>query len=43
MQNFWTRLANKYGVKAYWQKNGEPTSILNAVRPRCGHEAVGCV
>ena len=29
--SFWTRLANKYGTKFYWQENGEEASIRNAV------------
>ena len=29
--NFWTKLANKYGTKFYWEEKGESQSILNAV------------
>ena len=32
MQNFWTRLASKYGTKKYWQEKGEEAAIVNAVR-----------
>ena len=31
MQNFWTRLASKYGTKKYWQEKGEEAAIVNAV------------
>ena len=31
VQNFWPRLASKYGVKKYWQNSGEETAIVNAV------------
>ena len=31
MQNFWNRLASKYGTKKYWQERGEEASIVNAV------------
>lgn len=30
-QNFWTRVAGRWGVKFYWQDNGPSASILNAV------------
>ena len=31
LQNFWPRLASKYGVKKYWQNNGQEAAIVNAV------------
>ena len=31
LQNFWPRLASKYGVKKYWQSSGEESAIVNAV------------
>ncbi len=31
LQNFWNRLASKYGTKKYWQERGEEASIVNAV------------
>ena len=31
MQNFWTRLASRYGTKKYWQEKGEEAAIVNAV------------
>eukprot|EP00873_Tetraselmis_striata_P035907 jgi/Tetstr1/456171/TSEL_042939.t1 len=31
LQNFWTRLASKFGNKFFWQEQGEASSILNAV------------
>ena len=30
-QNFWTRLASKYGNKFFWQEQGEASAMLNAV------------
>jgi len=30
-RNFWTRLANKYGVKKYWANAGEEAAIESAV------------
>lgn len=33
-RNFWTRLANKYGTKFYWQNAGEEAAIeatVNAI------------
>ena len=30
-QSFWSRLAGRYGTKFYWQKEGQDTSIVNAV------------
>lgn len=32
LQNFWTRLASKYGNKFYWQEKGQGEAITNAVR-----------
>ena len=42
-QNFWSRLAGKYGTKKYWQNNGEEVSILSAVSAinRCLREPIG--
>lgn len=34
LQNFWTRLASKYGNKFFWQEQGEASAMLNAVRRR---------
>ena len=31
VQNFWTRLASKYGNKFFWQEQGEASAMLNAV------------
>ena len=33
LQNFWSRLAGKFGTKFYWQDRGEEAAIVNAVRP----------
>mmetsp|Transcript_14228 Transcript_14228/g.34236 ORF Transcript_14228/g.34236 Transcript_14228/m.34236 type:complete len:252 (-) Transcript_14228:55-810(-) len=30
-KNFWTKLANTYGTKTFWQERGESASISNAV------------
>ena len=42
-RTFWSRLAGKYGTKAYWTKNGEAVSIVNAVGAidECLREPVG--
>lgn len=30
-RNFWSRLAGRFGIKAYWTKMGPEASIVNAV------------
>jgi hypothetical protein len=42
-RNFWTRLASKYGVPAYWKGAGEDAAIVNAVAAidACLREAPG--
>eukprot|EP00238_Polyblepharides_amylifera_P001541 CAMPEP_0196573262 /NCGR_PEP_ID=MMETSP1081-20130531/3192_1 /TAXON_ID=36882 /ORGANISM="Pyramimonas amylifera, Strain CCMP720" /LENGTH=234 /DNA_ID=CAMNT_0041890907 /DNA_START=71 /DNA_END=775 /DNA_ORIENTATION=+ len=42
-QNFWTRLAGKFGTKKYWTENGNDTSIVNTVAAidSCLREPIG--
>ena len=42
-QNFWTRLANRFGSKFYQQEHGQSDSILNTVAAidACLREPVG--
>jgi len=30
-RNFWSRLAGTFGIKYYWQTNGEGAAVVNAV------------
>lgn len=38
-QNFWSRLAGRFGTKFYWQDKGQDVSIVNAV---AGADADSC-
>lgn len=38
-QNFWSRLAGRFGTKFYWQDKGQDVSIVNAV---AGAQAKAC-
>lgn len=42
-RSFWSRLANKFGTKFYWQDNGQEAAIVNAVSAinNCLREPIG--
>lgn len=43
LQNFWSRLAGRYGTKFYWVDNGQDVAIVNTVAAidNCLREPVG--
>lgn len=42
-QNFWSRLAGRFGTKFYWQDQGQDAAIVNAVAAidNCIREPIG--